>query len=373
MEKKRAKVGKTILASLRLAAQSGGGKYLAFTSIWLVIGAFTSLTAIFQKHFVNAAAELIGGEEEAFRIATLWLAAWAAVAIVSALMNIFTERADKRLWEKVAYYVQNEIMKKVSKIRLAYFDHTESLRILDFVKLGIDQRAANIVAGTLKVLYGLIQFVTIGLIIAGENLWIACIIIVALIPSVMVRYQQTEKSYRVELKNSHEARFQAYVSWLLTRKKYVKEMQFYDLYDYIFQRFDGSVEALQGVRTKTMKKYTRWNAIGTLINYFAIGISLVLIVFDIYNGKRGIGSFVLIYSSAQNLQNAVARIFTNLFLIGNEGQYLEDYFLVMDYEEENYEPKPVNKETKLTITFKNVSFSYAQTDRLSRQFMVWCQ
>lgn len=364
-KKKRANVFKTIVSSLRLTAQSGGGGYLAFTSVWMLITAFTSLTAVFQKYFVNAAADLLGGVSTAFRTALFWLGIWAGVELLSAVMNIFTQRAQVKLWNQVEYYVQYGIMKKISRIRLSYFDNVETHRILEFVKARMHQRLSGVIDAVFGVLLAGAQFVTVGVIIAGENPWAALMIIAASIPAVYISYRQTEENYWNEQNNSHESRFQAYVGWLLTRRKFLKEMQFYNLFDYIFKRYDESTEILNKTRIKSTKKYMGLNVLGSLINYIAIGIALVLIVLDIYSGKRGIGSFVLIYSSARNLQSAVEKIFSSLLVIGSEGRYIEEYYTVMEYEEEKYEVNPQqNQAEKITITFQNVSFTYPQTDRL---------
>lgn len=369
MEKrKKANVIKTIFSSLHLVILSGAGKYFFITTIWLVMGAFTSFTAIFQKNFVNAGAEILGGKPAAFYTALLWLGIWGAVELLIALTNILVNRSNNWLWNQVEYYIQNEVSRKAARVKLSYFDNTDTHRILDCVKSNLGMRIAYIINQTFQILFSFVQFLTVGVIIGRENLWIAVIIIGSAIPSVIIQNLQTEASYWNEQNNSHEARFQDYVSWLLTWKKYVKEMQFYNLYDYVNKRFDQSVEALQGVRVKTMKKYSFINVFVSLLNYVSIGVALVLIVLDIYHGRVGIGSFVLVYSSAQNLQNAVKSMFSSMMNIGSEGRYIEDYFTVLGYEEEsgdkNQEEKLKTDVTNLNIEFKNVSFVYPQTDRI---------
>lgn len=366
MEKrKKASVRKTIVDAIRLVVLSGCGKYLLFTSIWLVMGAFTSFTAVFQKNFINAAAEILGGDANSFRVAALWLGIWALVELLMSLTNIAVNRVNSRLWQRVQFFIQNEVAKKAAKVRLSYFDNTETHRILDCVKQNLGDRISFIIGAAFEVIFSVVKFLTVGFIIAGENPWIALIIMGSAIPSVIIQNLQTEESYWDEQFNSHEARFQDYMSWLLTWKKYAKEMQFYNLYDYINKRFDESVKALQGVRIKTVKKYTGFNAIASLLNYVAIGVSLILIVWDIYHGRVGVGSFILVYTSAQNLQHSVKSMFASMLEIGNEGRYIEDYFTMMSYEEELDEKDAVAlKAEDINIEFRNVTFAYPQTERI---------
>lgn len=366
--RKKADVIKTIFSSLHLVILSGAGKYLLITSIWLFMGAFTSFTAVFQKNFVNAGAKILDGNSSAFRIAILWLAIWGIVELLMTLTNILVNRFNNHLWNQVEYYIQDEISKKASRVKLSYFDNTDTHRILDFVKTNLGMRISYIIGQAFQILFSLVQFLTVGVIIGRENLWIAVIIIGSAIPSVIIQNLQTEESYWDEQYNSHEARFQDYVSWLLIWKKYVREMQFYNLYDYVNKRFDQSVEVLQSVRIKTMKKYSFINVFASLLNYASIGFALVLIVLDIYHGRVGVGSFVLVYSSAQNLQDAVKSMFSSMMNIGSEGRYIEDYFTVQGYEEETDEKEQKEEKTidntNLDIEFRNVSFVYPETDRV---------
>lgn len=94
---------------------------------------------------------------------------------------------------------------------------------------------------------------------------------------------------------------------------------------------------------------------------------------DILAGKCGIGSFVLIYSSAQNLQNSMNSIFACFNMIGSEGRYLEDYDTVMNFEEEQTDiteghntldnENAESLQEGIELDFKDVHFTYPGSDR----------
>ncbi len=373
-KQKRANVIRTIVSSLRLVVLSGGGKYLAFTFIWLVMGAFTSFTAVFQKNFINEAAEVLGGSQTAWGAAAMWLSIWGGVELLVALIGIVSVKVQYRMWGRVELFVQNGIMNKVAKVKLAYFDDVKTHQMLDFVKGHLEDRISRVVNAATYTLHAAVQCVTTGLIIAHESILVAAIILCSAVPSVLIRHMQTEETYWDTMKNSHENRFQNYVSWLLYRKKYIKEMQFYNLFDYILGRYDQSVKIMQGTQEKTMKKYSAINVLASLINYAAIGVSLILIVTRIYKGQLGVGSFVLIYTSARNLQSSVNQLFLNLLSIGDEGRYIEHYFEVMEYEEEGGTSetdsgkgqeagRQPDMPDSVDIEFKHVTFAYPQTEQ----------
>jgi ATP-binding cassette, subfamily B, bacterial len=129
-----------------------------------------------------------------------------------------------------------------------------------------------------------------------------------------------------------------------------------------------------------IKKYTYYNIGARFVNLVTIGIALGIISYDIYQGVAGIGSFVLVYSTAKIIQAAFQGIFDHVVLIGSDGRFIKDYYDIMDFEEYTNEKEavvPLVKGSKhvshskadihipeqIHIDFRNVNFSYPNTNR----------
>lgn len=363
-KRRRSPIFKTLKRAVSLVWKSGNASQLFLTSVWLVLGAFTSFTAVFNRNFLDEAARLVTGDKSAFQAAAFWLLIWAVVEVLVSVVNIFSSRAVTVMWRKVALYVEEVIIRKTSKIRISYFDDKEEQRKISAVKGEFSTKVSAVTDGAFQIIRSVISFVTVFFIILSEKPLIAVVLVVAAIPAILISHMQTEESYYTTLTNSFEFSMQNYLSWLLIRRKYIKEMRFYNLYDYVKKRFDESVDVSQNLHFKLTLKYSLAQFGTTVIQYGALAVSLALIIIDILDGKCGIGSFVLIYSSAQNLQKAMNALFSNFDMIGSEGRYLEDYETVMNFEEEQYDDvKNTSENVPIDIEFKDVRFTYPGSER----------
>lgn len=362
-KRKRSPILKTLKRALVLVGKSGNAVQLIWTSIWLVLGAFMSFTAVFNRNFLDAVADVIVGKEGAFSAAGFWLVLWGGMEIAVSIVNIFSGRAIAVMWRRVALYVEEVVVRKIAKIRIAYFDDKEDQRKIGCVKGEFSQKVSAVTDGALKIIRSAISFVTVFFIILNEKPVIALILIGTAIPAIWIGHKQTEESYYTAISTSFEASMQNYLSWLLIRRKYMKEMRYYNLYGYVNKRFDESVDTNQKVQSKVLWKYSLAQLAAMVIQYGALAVSLLLITIDILNGKCGIGSFVLIYSSAQNLQNSMNSLFACFDMIGSEGRYLEDYETVMNFEEEQDNEEDAISDEEIEIDFKDVHFTYPGSDR----------
>lgn len=359
-KRKRSPILPTVKRAVALVIRAGQTKQLIVTTIWVLLGAVYSFTAVFNEKFLNSAADVITGNDGAFKSAAFWLVIWGLVEIFTSFMGVYNANVLSRMWHEVSYYVQENIMKKVCRIRLRYFDDRESQKKIRFVKSGLQNHISRVTNSVMCAIRSTITFVTACLIIVNTNWLIAVIVFVSTIPAILLESYRTEKSYELSQWQSYEGEMQGYLSRLLIRRKYIKELRFYQLYDYLEDKYDKSVNDL----TKQQVKLTKYHflvGIGTSIcTYGATAASLAIIASEIFNGSEQIGAFVLIYSSVQNMQSALKSIFSELDIIGDKGRYLEDYETVMEFEEENHqsEDKADDSDCDIEIVFENVSFSY---------------
>ncbi|MCI8373108.1 MAG: ABC transporter ATP-binding protein [Lachnospiraceae bacterium] len=362
-KRRRSPIFKTLQRAVLLVWHSGNVWQLLLTSIWIIIGAFLSFTAVFNRNFLNAAASMVTGAENAYSTAVFWLFCWAGMEIIVSIINIFSSRAVALMWTNVAIYVEQVVVDKITKVRISYFDDREQQRKIGCVKGEFSQKVSDVTDGAFQMIRSFVSFLTVCIIIIGEKPVIALILTAAALPAVWVGHKQTEEQYYASLDSSFESAMQNYLSWLLIRRKYIKEMRFYNLYDYVNQQFDESVNKSQSIYNRLTVKYSLAKLLTAVLQYGALILSLILITIDILQGKCGIGSFVLIYSSAQNFQGALSSLFSNFDKIGSEGRYLEDYEEVMQFEEEQINNAGEECKDSLDISFEHVHFTYPGSDR----------
>ncbi len=373
-KRKRAPIIKTILTAVKLVFLSGHIKNLIFISIWILLGAVTSYMAVFNENFLNGAADFLSGKEHGFEAAVFWLCIWGGTEIIISIVNLFSQQATNRMWKEISFFQEQNVVKKVLKLRLSYFDSTDAQKKISQVKHGFSGKMQYVIQNALASVKSFIMFLTALIIVWNTDWRIALIIVLATIPTLFLRRYQTEQQYKMNQWNSFEGQMQMYLGWVITKRKYVKEMRFYQLYDYVEDKYDKSVLKVYKEQVTLTRKFLYMEFVANILLYGSIAAALALISIEIFQGTAKIGAFMLIYNSVRNIQNALLSIASSLDYISSEGRYLEDYETVMNYEEENMEPvsdtgtKSENKyvpdrNADVEITFDHVTFSYPGSER----------
>lgn len=367
-QRKKANVFLTVKRAIRLLIESRNLKIWAFESFYIILGAVTSITAVLNKNFLNSAADVLTGKAGAVSAALFWLALWAAVVILDKVLDLVTDRITHKMWIQMESFVAEKVLDKVGKIQFRYFDDREEQRKICNVKGSFASKVSNVTSSVVSILRDAITLVSVLAVILSENWLIALVILITAVPSIIISQRHTDRKYWMAQGQSFDEQMQRYLGLVITKRKYVKEMRFYQLYHYMEDKYDKSVTAMLKQKLKLAKAYLFASLSSGLLLHIAIALSLILISMDIFNGKAGIGSFMLIYTAAGTLQSALQSIFSRFDNIGDNGRFLEDYETVMHYEEENYaggagENGFEGKNEPLEIVFKHVSFTYPGSDR----------
>lgn len=360
-KRKRAPVAATVCRALRIVWQSGSGRDLCFLFVWIAFGAVGSLSAVLNAKFLNAAALVVEGKSGAVETAALWLGIWAVLMLLIRCVDTIKSYCLTRMRMAVAFFLEEKSLEKVSQIKLRYFDDREAQRKIRSVKGALNGAMSNIVMNAMEFLRVIFTVLTSFFVVFQSNWFIALFILVTTIPAIMIERRYTEKKYRLSQENSFEKEMQRYLSLVMTKRKYSKEMRFYRLYDYIEDKYDQSVMAVHKQQMKEDKLHLAATLGAALFTYGAIAIALILVSMDILKGTAPIGTFILVYNSARLLQDALRGVFQGVDAISSEGRYLEDYETIMSFEEEAV--SDIGNLQQAEIRFEHVSFSYPGTGR----------
>lgn len=373
-KRKRAPVLKTILTAVKLVYLSGHIKSLIFISIWILLGAVTSYMAVFNEKFLNGAADLLAGKEHAFGTTVFWLLIWGGTEVLISIADFFSQRTTNRMWQEISFFQEKSIVKKVLKLRLAYFDNTDAQKKISQVKHGFSGKMEYVIREALDSIRCMVTFITALTIVWHTDWRIALIITAATIPTLFLRHYQTEQQYKMNQWSSFEGQMQRYLALVLTKRKYVKEMRFYQLYDYVEGKYDESVLKIYRKNRKLVQKSLCIQFTSAILINGSIAAALALISIAIFRGDAKIGAFMLIYNSVRNMQSALSSAAASADDISSEGRYLEDYETVMNYEEEAVDSvldipaEPAEYSGNYPDTAKNTGYSGSENEDVEIAF-----
>lgn len=404
-KRKKAPIVKTIHRAVKIVLRSGNKSRILFTALWMFLGAVSSYTAVLNANFFNAAASVRTGKGNALSTALFWLGLWALIEIGISIGEMFQRKNAALMRNKISAFSEEEAMEKVSRIKLKYFDDREAQKKIRMCKAQLGSKISYVTDSALTIIRCVISIVSAIVILCRASWLITLIIIISIFPTLYILGLKNERYYELNQWQSFEGQMQRYLSLVISKRKYIKEMRFYRLYDYIEGKYEDSVRELNKQQMKLSRTFLVAQTLTNILLYGSLAAALAIISWKIFQGQAAIGSFVLVYTTVQNIQNNIISGFSCIDTITVEGRALEDYEEVLGFEEENAGVKeavdvkeatsakevsgaktfsslkavsgskvapstgdiPCTEDTPYTdsleIRFENVSFAYPGTDR----------
>lgn len=361
-KRRRAPVIPTVCRAVKLMIRSGNAGGILFTALWMLLAAVTSYMAVLNANFFNAAADMLSGQDGAMRTALFWLGIWSVLELGIAVVGMYHNRIAVVMNNRLSCFIEEEAMHKIGRLKVKYFDDREAQKKIRMCKNKFGGHVANVTNVSLGMIRCVISFVTATVILLGTSWLITLIVAACVFPAVIVRWKRNDRYYELSQWNSFEGQMQRYLSLVISKRKYIKEMRFYQLYDYMENKFEESVKELNRQQMKLAWTFLVADCIAGILLYGSIALALAIISWNIFQGKAAIGSFVLVYTTVQNMQNSLTSMFSCLNDITDEGRYLEDYEEVLSYEEEGVSDETDERPERIEIKFEHVFFTYPGTE-----------
>lgn len=269
---------------------------------------------------------------------------------------------------RIKRYVKEEALLLLGRIPYKYVENFDGFQErFAFVKSYGGEKTAGSISLILRWLANLVSFVTIVAILSAVSPWIVIVLIAACIPAAVLSMLQKDETYRMRTKWMKEGQLTIHYSDICRRNESMKEIRFFGLYPYIKEKWRSLFEGYVEKKKKITGKHVLYNSIADLLRNGVYLIVILITVWEIFqNPVRGLGTFMLVLSSAEQLQTVTSTLLVNAMSIFSDMRYIEDFLklLEMEVEEDNAEngtensTKAMEAYEKVDIDFENVSFTY---------------
>lgn len=207
----------------------------------------------------------------------------------------------------------------------------------------------------------LITFISMIGLLATLNPILALLAVIAPIPAFLADLKYGMRGFRLRMWTSPARRRMDYLSQLVTRDTYVKEVQLFGLAPYLVQRFmmlgrayyRGQRRLVSGRRLAA----PAWGAISILTSsaiYAYVGFSAIA-------GRLTIGDLTLYTVAATAVQGSVQNLFQGISALYESNLYLDRLYRLLASEpriQAPARPVPVPSPLQGHVVFDHVSFSY---------------
>lgn len=250
-----------------------------------------------------------------------------------------------------------KILDNSLKFNLKDFENPEVYNIIQRAEQEIGIRPYNIIISLLSIISQSVNLISAFLILTKWHLTL--IIGFILLASFASKYfiSISKNEYDILMNRTNYERKSWYISHLLIKDEYIKEVRLFGLSKYLIQQFIELRSRFFKENVDVLKRQYIFSEIYQLMNYV---ISFFIIFLAIYESTQGIilvGTAMTYINTSSKIENAIQNIVSNIFGIYKDSLYIDNIKKYFNYESNKFYGNKTLKNIT-TIEFVNVSFKY---------------
>lgn len=296
----------------------------------------------------------------------MWFALFSILEIITNLL--FTYYQNK--YREYLYLVLNcKLLRETQNFRYVDFENSNTYDLIDRADQQIGIRPINIVIETTTAYTNVIAIISSFLILIIWKPW--TIIGFLILPFMAFKYfkEISNTEYKTIYNRTKYERHSWYITYLLTKDIYIKEIRVFNLFTYLFNHFIKLRTTFYHQNLKLYKRKTIFSFCYQLIDFIFTIVVVIAAIQSAFSGEILVGNLMTYINTTSKLDNAVQSLTTSLFSIYQDSLYSKN---IIDFLKFTSFRKKINikennhKKIKIksinSIEFKNVSFKYPGTD-----------
>ncbi len=323
-----------------------------------------SLTLWFSKGLIDAISTT---DTIVYSIIIFFVLAWIVVSFLNAILGPLEMAFQGLMTDKLIAKLNKSLMDKSSEIKgLYYFENPEFYDDIQVLEQEAAWRPVNLIVFTSGMISSVLTGISMLVLLTNFNIWIACIIFVAIIPQAIVTYKLQKEAFETLVINSPEARKMQYYSSVMLSKEHIKEVKIYNTADFFINKYMLTFDKIHADIKKIRYKQTFFSIIFVGIGMVGIGLSFWWVVTGVLNNTFTAGDIVIFASSILLARQSSASFIENSSLLYDTLLYMEKYFKFISLRSDitSGEKLLCLAQNGFTIRFKNVSFHYPNSSKL---------
>lgn len=290
-------------------------------------------------------------------------------AFLMVFLNAFewiVENIDSQIAERIKLDISAPVImsinEKKNSICMAYFEDDESCKLMYRVSSSACDKITSTFLSCVGLIELIIQLLSLLLIISSYVWWSSIVIIVLSIPLLYFSKSFGEDSYESDIESTDYKRKSDYYFDLLTKKETIYEKYLFNSSGFLMDKWKNDYHMYEKLKNQQqLKSFIKTKFSGIIVDSATLLIIFFMIILLLQNTISF--SLFVSYSSAVfgiisivswNLTYFISEVYTGL-------RFNEEYHLFFDMEEERSSGDIITEIQ--TIEFKNVSFSYPNSDK----------
>lgn len=288
-----------------------------------------------------------------------------STSLMQIIIAYIKKKSIPRMESKIHLLLNREIILKMSKVSLSFFDDHAS-----YDKIEGATREIGTFTSILGVIFNIFSNI-ITFILIIPNLFILdklfiLLIVVCSIPVIFIQYKIKEFNYKSTMEINKANRFANGTKHMLVDKYYAPEIRSYNLFDWLYEKFENYTSEAIKQNTQKNKKQGMRVFIIDIINLFSTIIIQIISIFKVIEKTMLVGDYVAGVSYCGKFNSSIQSLINNFFTIHEKKLFLNNLFNFLEYTEEIEQGKNIGIDDEFifeSLEFRDVTFSYPNNER----------
>lgn len=255
-------------------------------------------------------------------------------------------------------------MKNCSELTYQDYENAQIYDILSRAEQQIGVRPINIVRTILGLVSSLVGFIFALVILSSWHIW--ALIGFLLLPVISYKYfiSINRKEYETITKRTKKERQSWYLSYLMIKDYYIKEVKSLNIYNYLLNKYSFIKREIFDENVVLNKRKSIFSFLYQLSNtVFSLVIVLVALL-EAFAGKILLGNFMTYINTSSKVETAITSLTSSCFSIYTDAMFCEHILIFFKLVESRKKDNSVGKikiDTIDSIEIINLSYKYANS------------
>ena len=267
--------------------------------------------------------------------------------------------------QRLQDYVSDIMQRQSAALDMAYFDNPEYHDTYHRAQQEASYRPLRVL-GEFMALFGSIITITgVVAMLCTASPWIIVVMIVAVIPSFVVRVIKARQIYAFRRNNTQNYRRTRYYTALLGNIDYEKEMLTFGLTPHFREQFVSIRKVLVNNLLRISRRIGVYDSICAIAETLAMYFVVFFLLASTTSGAITVGSFVMLFEAFRrgqtglnSLVGGITGLYDNRLFVGNLFEFLDLKPTIVNAPDAVPFPEKVE-----TVEFRDITFRYPKMER----------
>lgn len=295
----------------------------------------------------------------------LLLVLFTLLFLVNRLLSILSGVNNDVLSQRMVDHISGQMQQQAVNLDLAYFDNPEYHDTYHRAQQESSFRPLQVLNQVMGMVGSVITIVGIVAMLATASWLVIVVMIVAVVPSFVVRLVKSRRIYAFRRDSTRHYRRTSYYTALLGSREYAKEMRTFGLAHYFRSRYVEQRRMLVDMLLHISRRIAGYDAICAVVETVALFAVTFFLVNSTATGAITIGSFVMLFEAFRRGQSQLTSLVTSISGLYDNRLFLSNLFEFLRLKPHIVsadDPLPFPKKVK-QVEFRDVTFRYPDMQR----------